>query len=195
MKYIQRNVSNASALLLVFAALLLLATPALLAVRADPINPNLSWNLGLAVAGSTNTATFGVANQIPSGGSDPDCPAGAFFSGALTVTMPDGLTSTYSVSNVACGTQNLHTIYPTQFTPGTGAPRMNTSGTYTAVWAGTTTALVGGVHPAFSIQNNFGVFSTGILPGVPEFGAPAMLVAAIGLVAVALVKKANLIKV
>jgi hypothetical protein len=196
MKYTQRNVPNASAPLLTLAALLLLATPALLAVRADPINPNLSWKYSLAVAGGTNTATFGVANQIPSGGSDPDCPAGATFSGTLTVTTPGGLTSTYSVSNIACGTQNLTAVYPTQFTPGTGAPRMSTSGTYTAIWAGTTTALVGGVHPAFNTIDNFVVFSTGgRLPPVPEFGAPAMLVAAIGLVAVALVKKANLIKV
>ena len=61
----QRNVPNASALLLAFAALLLLATPALLAVRADPINPNLSWSFNAPPENATNTATFGVGDTIP----------------------------------------------------------------------------------------------------------------------------------
>ena len=196
MKYMQRNIPNASALLLTFAALLLLATPALLAVRADPINPNLSWAPNPINVGATTTATFGVGDTIPGTSpavSDPDCPSGDFFTGTLTVTTPGGLTSSVTETNIPCGTQNLSAVYPTAFTPGSGAPSTGTAGTYTAEWKGTTTALVGGIHPAFDTIDSFVVQSTS--HGAPEFGAPAMLVAAIGLVAVALVKKANLIKV
>src|SRR5580658_8146475 len=113
MKIAEGNVTNASALLLTFAALLLLATPALIAVRADPIQPNLNWNPGSVTAGGTTTATFGVADTLPGTSppqSDPDCPLGAFFSGTLTVTTPGGLTSTVSVSNIPCGTQNLSAV-------------------------------------------------------------------------------------
>ena len=197
MKYMQRNIPNASALLLAFAALLLLASPALLAVHADPINPNLSWSPNPIAIGATTTATFGVGDTIPGTSpaqSDPDCPAGAFFTGTLTVTTPGGLTSSVTETHIACGTQNLSAAYPGAFTPGTGAPSTGTSGTYTAEWKGTTTALVGGVHPAFDTIDNF-VVSPATMHGAPEFGAPAMLVAAIGLVAVALVKKANIVKV
>src|ERR1700722_688751 len=158
MKYLQRNAPNASALLLAFAALLLLATPALLAVRADPINPNLSWAPNPTFQGQPTTASFGVGDTIPGSSpptSDPDCPSGAFFSGTLTVTTPGGLTSSVSVTNVPCGTQNLHATYPSGFTPGTGAPSTITLGTYTAAWVGTTTALVGGVHPAFDTIDSF----------------------------------------
>src|SRR3984885_10246795 len=186
MKYMQRNIPNASALLLAFAALLLLASPALLAVHADPINPNLSWSPNPIAIGATTTATFGVGDTIPAQ-SDPDCPAGAFFTGTLTVTTPGGLTSSVTETHIACGTQNLSAAYPGAFTPGTGAPSTSTSGTYSATWAGTTTALVGGVHPVFSTGDSFVVVPIG---GVPEFGAPTMLVAAFGLVAVALAKKA-----
>ena len=196
MKHLHRNAPNATALILAFGALLLLATPALLAVHADPINPNLSWSPDLIndPLHQTTTATFGVGDTIPGSSppaSDPDCPSGDFFSGTLTVTTPLGKTSTYTVSNVACGTQNLSAVYPTDFTPGTGAPNTIVYGGYTAEWKGTTTALVGGVHPAFDTIDSFIVFGL----EVPQFGAPAMLVAAIGLVAVALVKKADLIKV
>jgi len=194
MKLAEGNVTNASALFLALAALLLLAAPALIAVHADPIQANLNWSPGSITAGGSTTATFGVADTLPSGGSDPDCPSGAFFSGTITVTTPGGQTSTYSVTNIACGTQNLSAVYPTAFTPGSGAPNTNTAGTYTAVWAGTTTALVGGVHPSFNVQDNFVAQQLPPPPTVPEFGAPAMLVAAIGLVAVAAMKKANLLK-
>jgi hypothetical protein len=195
MKIAEGNVTNASALLLTFAALLLLATPALIAVRADPIQANLNWNPGSITAGGFTTATFGVADMLPGGGPDSDCPPGAFFSGTLTVTTPGGLTSTVSVSNVPCGTQNLSAVYPTGFTPGTGAPSTSAAGTYSATWAGSTTALVGGVHPSFNVQDNFIAQSLLPPPTVPQFGAPAMLVAAIGLVVVAAMKKANVIKV
>jgi len=164
-------------------------------VAADPISPNLNWTNTSITAGSTNTATFGVANQLPTGGNDPDCPPGATFSGTLTVTTPGGLTSTYSVTNVPCGTQTLSAVYPTAFTAGTGAPSTTTVGTYTGVWAGTTSALIGGVHPTFSVTDNFATHALLPPPTVPEFGAPAMLVAAIGLVVVAAMKKANLLKV
>jgi hypothetical protein len=193
MKYMQRNIPNASALLLAFAALLLLATPAILAVRADPIQPNLSWSPNPINIGGTTTATFGVADTVPGGASDPDCPAGDFFTGTLTVTTPGGLTSSVTETNIPCGTQTLHAAYPAAFTPGTGAPSTSTSGTYVTEWKGTTTALVGGVHPAFDTIDSFVVLPN--TSTVPQFGAPAMLVAAIGLVAVALVKKANLVKV
>ena len=108
------------------------------------------------------------------------------------MTTPGGLISSVTETNIPCGTQNLSAVYPTAFTPGTGAPSTSTSGTYSATWAGTTTALVGGVHPVFSTGDSFVVVPIG---GVPEFGAPTMLVAAFGLVAVALAKKANLVKV
>src|SRR5580692_10217561 len=146
MKLAEGNVTNASALLLSIAALVLLATPALISVRANPINANLNWSPGSFAAGGTTTATFGVADMLVGGGSDPDCPAGAFFSGTLTVTTPGGLTSTVTETNVPCGTQTLSAVYPTSFTAGSGAPSTATTGTYTGVWAGTTTALIGGVH-------------------------------------------------
>jgi len=172
--------------------LLLLATPALLAVRADPINPNLSWFHEVFPQTDTTTATFGVADTVPGGASDPDCPSGDFFTGTLTVTTPSGQTSSVTKTNVPCGTQNLTAIYPTDFAPGTGTPDTNTVGTYTAAWVGTTTALVGGVHPAFNTTDSF--FVAGGLK-LPEFGTSAMLVAVIGLVGVVLMKKANLMKV
>jgi len=165
-------------------------------VHADPINPNLSWTPNPINVGATTTATFGVGDTIPGTSppvSDPDCPAGAFFTGTLTVTTPGGLTSTVTETHIACGTQNLQAVYPTAFTAGSGAPSTSTSGTYTAQWAGTTTALVGGVHPIFNTTDNFVVNPN--THTAPEFGAPAMLVAAIGLVAVALMKKANIVKV
>jgi hypothetical protein len=164
-------------------------------VAGDPINANLNWTSISITAGGTNTATFGVADMLVGGGSDIDCPAGAFFSGTLTVTTPGGLTSTVTETSIACGTQNLSAVYPTAFTAGSGAPSTTTAGTYTANWAGTSTALVGGVHPSFSVTDNFVAQSLTPPPTVPEFGAPAMLVAAIGLVLVAAMKKANLLKV
>src|SRR5580698_6384819 len=181
------------------APLLALVSLGLLAmlpfVTAHPINANLNWSSSGSgiITGGTNTANFGVADMLVGGGSDIDCPAGAFFSGTLTVTTPGGLTSTYSVTNVPCGTQNLSAVYPTAFTAGTGAPSTATAGTYTGLWAGVTTALVGGVHPSFSVTDNFVANAQSPPPTVPEFGAPAMLVAAIGLVVVAAMKKGNLL--
>jgi hypothetical protein len=163
-------------------------------VAADPINANLNWASTSIAAGSPNTATFGVASTLVGGGSDIDCPTGQFFSGVLTVTTPGGKTSTFTVTNVPCGTQNLTAVYPTAFTPGSGAPSTASVGTYTANWAGVSTALIGGVHPSFNVTDNFVANAQLPPPTVPEFGAPAMLVAAIGLVVVAAMKKGNLLQ-
>jgi hypothetical protein len=160
---------------------------------AHPINANLNWTSTSIPAGSTNTATFGVADMLVGGGSDIDCPAGDTFSGTLTVTTPGGLTSSVTETNIPCGTQNLSAVYPTDFAPGTGAPSTTTVGTYSAAWVGTSTALVGGLHPSFNVQDNFVTVQQSPPPPVPEFGAPAMLVAAIGLVVVAAMKKGNLL--
>src|SRR5580704_15403779 len=189
MNYIMQMTRTAPLLALVSLGLLAM----LPFVTAHPINANLNWNPGSFAAGGTTTATFGVADMLVGGGSDIDCPAGAYFSGTLTVTTPGGLTSTYTVTNVPCGTQNLSAVYPTAFTAGTGAPSTTTAGTYTGNWAGTTTALVGGLHPSFSVTDNFVANGQSPPPTVPEFGAPAMLVAAIGLVVVAAMKKGNLL--
>ena len=183
------QIRKSAPLLALLSLGLLVALPL---VAADPINANLNWTNTIIPQTGTNTATFGVADMLVGGGSDIDCPAGAFFSGTLTVTTPGGLTSTYSVTNVPCGTQNLTAAYPAAFTAGSGAPSTASAGTYTANWAGTSTALVGGVHPSFSVTDNF--VAQGFPPPVPEFGAPAMLVAAIGLVVVAAMKKGNLLK-
>ena len=166
-------------------------------VTAHPISPNLNWSSSSSgiPTGGTVTATFGVADVLPGGNSsDIDCPAGAFFSGTLTVTTPGGTVSTHTVANIPCGTVNLTAIYPTQFTATGHTPANSTSGTYTANWAGSTTALIGGLHPSFSITDNFVANQLPPPPTVPEFGAPAILVAAIGLVVVAAMKKANLLR-
>jgi hypothetical protein len=185
------QIRKSAPLLALLSLGLLMALPF---AAAHPINANLNWTSTSIPAGSTNTATFGVADMLVGGGSDIDCPAGAFFSGVLTVTTPGGLTSTYTVTSVPCGTQNLSAAYPAAFTAGSGAPSTISIGTYTANWAGTSTALVGGVHPTFSVTDNFFTTQQTPPPTVPEFGAPAMLVAAIGLVVVAAMKKGNLLK-
>ncbi|MDA4113253.1 MAG: hypothetical protein OK474_04320 [Thaumarchaeota archaeon] len=167
-------------------------------MAAHPIDANLNWSSpGSGIAtGAADTASFGVAQYLV-GTSNPDldCPPGAFFSGTLTVTTPGGQTSTYSVTHVACGTQNLSAVYPTAFTAGTGAANTNATGTYTGTWAGSSTALVGGVHPAFSVVSFFVVNGQSPPSSVPEFAAPAILMAAIGLVVVAAMKKGNLLHV
>jgi hypothetical protein len=161
---------------------------------AMPITPNLAWSPGTVVAGSTTTAIFGVADKILLPNSttinDPDCPPGQTFTGTITVTEPDNTSiSTTSVTVVACGTTNLSAIYPTAFTGTKGTTEL---GTYTAVWKGTTTATVGGKHPTFNVIDNFVVVPP-VTHGAPEFAAPAMFVAAFGLVVVALIKKGNLL--
>src|SRR5271170_8314242 len=107
------------------APLLALVSIGLLAmfpfVAVHAITPSLTWANPVIPQTGTNTATFGLADTLPAGGPDADCPPGAFFSGTLTVTTPGGLTSTFTVTNVPCGTVNLTAVYPTDFTAGTGA--------------------------------------------------------------------------
>ena len=158
-------------------------------VSAAPINPNLSWSPNPTTVGGTTTATYGVNSVTPTGASDPDCPAGQTFTGTLTVTEPAPASgvSTVTVGSTPCGTTNLTSVYPTAFT---GVASTATCGTYAAVWAGTTSALIGGVHPTFSVTDNFTI---PCVP-VPEFPGPAMMVAALGLVLLVGVRKVRLLK-
>jgi len=94
----------------------------------------------------------------------------------------------HTQASIACGSVTLHATYPTDFT---GVASTTQCGTYSAEWKGTTSALVGGFHPTFDLTNNIVV--TGCTQSAPEFGAPAMLIAAIGLVLVAAVKRRKLV--
>ncbi len=152
------------------------------AVSASPIAPSLGWTSQNLVAGQSTTATFGVL-------ADADCPIGQTFSGTLTVVRPDASSGSVSVTGIACGTTTT-AAYPIAFS---GTAGTNLMGTYTATWAGTTTTTVLGVHPTFSVQDNLVVKE--FPPPVPEFSAPALLVAAIGLALFAVVKKGNILKV
>jgi hypothetical protein len=191
----RRSFQDAGTFLLASVALILCLTPTLTTAQATLANADLSWNPSPTQIGSTTTATFGVADTLPGGGSDPDCPAGATFSGTLTVTTPHGNTSTFTVTNVPCGTTNLTAVYPTDFTPGTGAPSTNQLFKYNATWTGTTTADVGGMHPTFKVTDQFETYLCCPPPiTTPEFGSSAILVAAIGLVLVAAMKKSKLLK-
>jgi hypothetical protein len=152
---------------------------------AHPIIAKLQWAPNnITTPGTPTVATFGV--DI-----DADCPSGQTFAGVVTVTTPGGAVSTYTQSAIACGSVTIMQTYPTGFTNVVGTGNTNTCGVYTATWAGTTSALVGGFHPIFNVQDNFVV--SGCTQSAPEFGAPAMLVAAIGLVLVAAVKRGKLL--
>jgi hypothetical protein len=50
-----------------------------------------------------------------------------------------------------------------------------------------------GQHPSFSVTDNFIVISFQPPPGVPQFGAPAIFIAAMGLVLVAAMKKGKVL--
>jgi hypothetical protein len=154
-------------------------------VLASSINPNLSWNPNVVFPGQTTTATYGVA-------ANDECPIGDFFTGTLTVTEP-GLggnrTASVTQTNIPCGTVDLSTVYPTGFTG--AASTQCPGGPYTAVWAGSTTAVVGGVNPAFSVRSGFDI---PVCLKLPEFGGPAVLVAAVGLVVVAAMKRGKVLK-
>jgi hypothetical protein len=170
---------------LVAFALVAFASLALIPVAfAHPINPNLTWSPNpVTTPGATTTATYGVAT-------DSDCPSGQTFTGTLTVVEPDGVsTAKVTVAATACGTTNLNSVYPTGFT---GTASTLTCGVYSATWAGTTSALVGGFHPTFSVTNNFVVTCT---TTAPEFASPAILVGAIGLVAIVALRKTKFVKV
>jgi len=189
----RRNFLDAETLLLASAALILFGTPMLMTARAAPMGASLSWNPDKTQIGTTTIATFGVADTLPGGSSNPACPAGATFSGTITVTTPNGRTSTLTVNDIPCGSTALNAVYPTDFTPGTGVPNTGQILVYSATWAGTTSALVGGMHPTFSVTDTFEVYLCCPPPiPTPQFGAPAILIAAVALVLVAAMKKGKL---
>jgi hypothetical protein len=180
--------------LAVISALLALAGTAFVpAVLAHPINANLTWLPDPITSGSTTTATFGVNDVTPgpSPVSDPDCPSGDTFTGTLTVVTPapSSSSSTFTVSTpTPCGTTGLTATYPTNFV---GNPSTVECGVYSATWAGVSSALIGNIHPTFNVTDNFVVTCPN---GAPQFAAPAVLVAAMGLVLVAAAKKGRLLK-
>jgi hypothetical protein len=179
--------------LAVISALLTLVGVAFVpAAFAMPINANLTWAPSpVTTPGTSTTATFGVNDVTPSGGPDSDCPAGDTFTGTLTVVEPAPASGSASVSigTTPCGTTTLSAVYPTGFT---GVASTTECGTYTATWSGVTSALVGGIHPTFIVTDNFVV--TGCTT-VPQFTLPAMMVAAMGLLLVAVAKKGRLLKI
>ena len=157
-------------------------TPTVAAIPA-PFEPVLSWghNAGI-INGSTITATFGLDGCVP----------GSTFSGTLKVTEPDGVgVATFSVTNVLCTTSvtNMTVIYPTGFTGTAGTSEL---GTYTSQW-NTVISLSGFNYPTMSRPEFFTVALT--TNYVPEFGAPTIMVAAMGLVLLAFMKKTRMLKV
>ena len=172
MKGIQYGKYAAIAALLVFAGSALVPS-----VFAAPISPKLNWSPNpVTTPGTATTATVTVSV-------DADCPTGAFFSGTITVTTPSAGVATYSVGSTPCGT-NVNAVYPTQFT---GTASTTACGTYTAEWKGVTTIA------SFDTLNAVSVTGCKVT-GAPEFSGPAMLVAAVGLVLVAAIRKKNLVK-
>ena len=156
------------------ASLLMLTIPT---VFAAPITASLNWSSQTIVAGSHNIAAFTVIV-------DPDCLIGKTFSGTLTVIEPDGITTgTVTIGSTPCGTP-LTADYPSDFA---GSASTTTLGTYTAIWMGTTSVTIGGLHPEFRLQDNFVVKA--FRNTVPEFQAPSMILAAIGLALILVVKK------
>lgn len=171
--------------LLPLLALFSLAAMSVPFVAAHPINPSLVWNPINVSQGSTTTATATVSI-------DSDCPSGQTFSGTITVTEPDTVSvATYSVGPTPCGTI-VTAVYPTDFTGTAGTSEL---GTYTTSWAGTSSVVVDGIHPTFDVTTGFIVVSFQPPPTVPQFGLPAMAVAAMGLLLVAAVRKGRLFKV
>ena len=152
-------------------------------VAAHPITPSLSWNLShIPLLGST-VATASVAI-------DTDCPSGQTFSGTITVTEPDGVSvGTFSVGPTPCGS-SVTATYPTDFS---GTASTSENGAYTATFAGTTSQLVGGQYPKFSLTDSFIAGTFPPPPTVPQFSAPALLVVAASLMLVAVAKKGKLL--
>jgi hypothetical protein len=152
-------------------------------VAAHPINPSLGWSNINVNAGASTTAIVSVAI-------DADCPTGQTFSGTITVVQPLGGVATASIGTTACGTSAL-AVYPTGFT---GVASTSEVGTYNATWAGSSSVIAAnGQHPSFSVTDNFIVISFQPPPGVPQFGAPAIFIAAMGLVLVAAMKKGKVL--
>jgi hypothetical protein len=164
----------------ILPAVLLVMTALVLApmAYASPITPSLTWgSLSVPTAG-TNTATANVMI-------DSDCPSGQTYQGTITVVEPDGVSiGTFSVGPTPCGTP-VTAVYPTDFS---GTAATTQTGTYTATWAGSTSLSTGGLHPEFSLGNGF-VVVTFPPVNVPEFPAPAMFMAAFGLVAIVAIRK------
>ena len=150
------------------------------AVAAAPINASLAWSPNNFAAGGTTTATVDVAI-------DADCPSGGTYSGTITVTEPDGVsTATFTVPATACGTA-VTAVYPTGFVGTAGTTQ---TGVYKTGFAGTTS--VPGV--SFDLTTAFFTVHLPPPPGVPQFGLPAMFVAAMGLVVLAVARKGRLFK-
>jgi len=180
MKYLQRNVPNAGVLLLASAALLLLMTPSVLAVHADPTNSNPSRAHNVT---PPTDATSGHAEFTP--GPAPY---------SVTFTQTGIPIEPYYIWGVTVGSH---------FYTGSGASITvsgitgNVTYSYSSPAAATlvtyaTSNCSGTVSGPTTITCTYKFYMSD--SDVPEFGAPAMLVAAIGLVAVALMKKTNLIE-
>jgi hypothetical protein len=83
---------------------------------------------------------------------------------------------------------DLTAVYPTGFTGTAGTSEL---GTYTARWDSVTSTFKS--HPPIIFNNqNFSVALT--TNYVPEFSAPTILVAAMGLVLLALMKKTKMLR-
>jgi hypothetical protein len=147
-----------------------------------PFDPMVSWSHGDAILnGSSIIATFGLA-----------CPPGATFSGTLRVTEPDHVSvATVSVTNVPCigFDSNATAVYPTGFTGTAGTSEL---GTYSSGFSGILSLSATQHVPFSSPTQDFTVALT--TNYVPEFGAPTILVAAMGLVLLALIKKTKILK-
>jgi hypothetical protein len=155
-------------------------------VSASPTGAYLNWNAQTILVGGSTTAMFGMSIG-------PECPVGQTWTGSVTVTMPDRTTiaEIYGPGPIPCGL-TVYVPYPSGFTgPDTfGTAATNELGTYTAVFAG----MGNNGANSFSIAANFTVVRT--LPPplpVPEFGAPTFLVAAVGLVLVAVIKRSKIL--
>jgi hypothetical protein len=79
-------------------------------------------------------------------------------------------------------------VYPTGFTGTAGTSEL---GTYTTSFAGSSSVVTNGIHPTFSLTTGFIVVAFSP-PPVPQFGLPAITVAAMGMVMLALAKKGRL---
>jgi hypothetical protein len=175
----KRPTTPTVAILSVLAALALTTLPA---AFASPITATLAWTPNPnPVPGSAETGTATV--KI-----DSDCPAETTYAGVITITTPGAGVSTHIVAPTACGSPVV-VSYPADFT---GVASTAACGAYKAEWAGTTSTLIGGLHPAFDLKNLFVVSGCS---RVPEFSSPALMIAAIGLALVAAVKRGRLLKV
>ena len=155
---------------------------------ASPLTATLTWTPNPnPTPGSAEIGTVNVQQ-------DSDCPSGQTYSGTLTVTPPGGSpVSTATIPATPCGTAVTGLTYggtDTDFSP-EGSTLV--CGTYVGEWAGATTAVVAGSHPSFDLKVNFSVTGCKVTTA-PEFGASAVLVAAMALVAMAVMTRSKLLK-